>query len=226
MFNKINEREDSRMQPARRKNYSLPVFMAAIALLAFQVSLKAQETNQTNTPAAGSENKTVTVPTGTRFMVRMNDAVDSDKNQVNDRFRGTLEANLMAGDVVVAPKGTTVFGRLLTADSSSRQAGGQLELDLTDITINGQMYSLVTSSNQMQGEAPSGSSSTGTGAKAGAAVGALAGGISGAIRGGGAGAVAGKVSGATTSGETVKVPAGTMLDFTLDHPVSLPVAQQ
>ena len=92
------------------------------------------------------------------MMVKMVDSVDSERNQANDRFRGSLEANLMAGDVVVAPKGTTVFGRLLTADSAGR-SGGQLEFDLTDIVINGQTYSLSTTSNQAQG----GTSSGGTG---------------------------------------------------------------
>src|SRR5262252_8112473 len=82
---------------------------------------------------------TATVPAGTRMMVKMVDSVDSERNQANDRFRGSLDANLMAGDVVVAPNGTTVLGRLITAESAGR-SGGQLEFDLTDIVINGQTY--------------------------------------------------------------------------------------
>src|SRR5262245_36275436 len=100
------------------------------------------------TSAAGSS--TVTLPAGTRMMVKMVDAVDSETSQPDQRFRGTLEANLMVGDVTVAPKGTTVFGRVLTAESAGR-SGGQLEFDLTDIVIDGQTYSLSTSSNQAQG---------------------------------------------------------------------------
>ena len=50
------------------------------------------------------------------------------------------------------------------------------------------------------------------------------GGVSGAIRGAGAGVVASKVSQGNAQGETVKIPAGTLVEFTLDHPVSLPVA--
>lgn len=164
---------------------------------------------------------TATVPSGTRMMVKMVDSVDSERNQANDRFRGSLDANLMAGDVVVAPKGTTVFGRLITAESAGRSAG-QLEFDLTDIVINGQTYSLTTSRNQAQGETNSGG--TGTGAKAGAAVGAVAGGVGGAVRGAGTGAVAGRASGGATTGEKVSVPAGALVEFTLRNPVSLPVA--
>jgi hypothetical protein len=155
------------------------------------------------------------------MMVKMVDAVDSETSQPGQRFRGSLEANLMAGDLVVAPKGTTVFGRLLTAQSAGGRSGGQLEFDLTDIVLNGQTYSLSTSSNQAQGEGSA--SQAGTGAKAGAAVGAIGGGLGGAMRGAGVGAVAGHAAGANTTGEKVKVPAGTLVEFTLDHPVSLPV---
>ncbi len=157
------------------------------------------------------------------LMVKMVDSVDSERNQANDRFRGFLEANLMAGDAVVAPKGSTVFGRLLTADSAGR-SGGQLEFDLTDIVINGQTYSLSTTSNQAQGGTSSGG--TGTGARTGAAVGALAGGIGGAVRGAGTGAIVGTAAGGSTSGERVNIPAGTLVEFNLDHPVSLPIAQR
>ena len=162
-----------------------------------------------------------TLPSGTRIMVKMIDAVDSEKSHPDQRFRGSLEANLMAGDVVVAPKGTTVFGRLIAVEAASARSGGRLEFDLTDIKINGETYSLATSSNEVQGEGAG--SEAGTGAKAGAAVGTVAGGVSGAIRGAGVGAVAGHVSSGNAQGETVKVPAGTLVEFTLEHPVSLPV---
>jgi len=184
-------------------------------------SASASAANESQASGAGS-NSTVTLPAGTRLMVRMVDAVDSETSQPDQRFRGSLEANLMAGDVLVAPKGTTVFGRLLTAESASGRSGGQLEFDLTDIVINGQTYSLSTSSNQAQGQGSS--SQAATGASAGGAVGAITGGLGGAIRGAGAGAVAGHVAGGNTRGEKVKVPAGTLVEFNLEHPVSLPVA--
>jgi len=86
------------------------------------------------------------------MMVKMVDAVDSDTSQPDQRFRGTLEANLTARDVVVAPKGTTVFGRVLTAESAGGTSGGQLEFDLTDIVLNGQPYSLSTSPIRLKGK--------------------------------------------------------------------------
>jgi hypothetical protein len=196
------------------------LLVSSVALAGAQQNLGATGTQSASTNPAGN---IVTVPTGSRMMVKMVDSVDSERNQANYRFRGSLEANLTAGDVVVAPKGTTVFGRLLTADSAGR-SGGQLEFDLTDIVINGQTYSLSTTSNQAQGRTSSGG--TGTGARTGAAVGALSGGIGGAVRGAGTGAIVGAAAGGSTSGERVNIPAGTLVEFNLDHPVSLPVAQR
>ena len=50
--------------------------------------------------------KRVTVPAGTRILVRMVDSVDSSKQKAGYRFTAALEANLQAYDVTVAQKGT------------------------------------------------------------------------------------------------------------------------
>jgi len=205
--------------PTRSPKLYAAISISSALLLAAFVVVGVRVAGATGSQASGTSNSTITLPVGTRLMVKMVDAVDSETSQPDQRFRGTLEANLMAGDTVVAPKGTTVFGRLLTAQSAGR-SGGQLEFDLTDIVINSQTYSLSTSSQQFKGEGSG--SQAGTGAKAGAAIGGISGGLGGAMRGAGTGAVVGHASGANTSGEKVKVPAGTLLEFTLDHPVSLP----
>jgi len=153
----------------------------------------------------------------------MVDSVDSDNSQPQQRFRGTLDTNLTAGNRIVAPKGTTVFGRLLVAEAASSTTGGRLEFDLTDIEINGSTHALTTSSNTAEGQ---GGGSSRTGTKTGAAVGAVAGGLGGAVRGAGAGVVADKVSAGNAQGEKVKIPAGTLVEFSLQRPVSLPVAAE
>lgn len=208
----------------------LAIIVTSIALFRPGTLMQAQQTESAAPQASGVHDtaRTVTVPTGTRMMVRMIDPIDSDRNREDDRFRGSLEANLMVGSVVVAPKGTTVFGRLVSASSAGRRSGGELELDLTDIVIDGQMHSLATSSHQVQGESSGGeaASQTARGAGTGAAIGAMAGGASGMGIGAGAGAVAGKISSGNTRGERVHVPANTMVEFTLEHPVQLPVTKE
>ena len=190
-------------------------------LLFLPLHLPAQSADASSQASSTDSANTVTIPPGTRMMVKMVDPVDSKKNNENDRFRGTLEANLTVDNNVIAPKGTTVFGRLITAQAASSGQAAQLELDLTDIMIDGQMYSLATSSKQMEGES-AGGGEAGRGAGTGAAVGTLTGGLSGAVRGAGLGAIAGNIVGGTTHGEQVNVSAGALVEFTLEHPVSLP----
>jgi hypothetical protein len=200
-----------------RNIWIVPAICMMCALLFLPVHLPAQQASSNDSV------NNVSVPSGTRMMVRMVDPVDSQKSNENDRFKGTLEANLSVDNKVVAPKGTTVFGRLITAQAASSGQAAQLELDLTDIMIDGQMYSLSTSSKQLEGER-SGGGETGRGAGKGAAVGTVTGGLSGAVRGAGIGAIAGNIIGGTTHGEQVNVAAGALVEFTLEHPVSLPAA--
>ncbi len=62
----------------------------------------------------------------------------------------------------------------------------------------------------------------------GAGLGALIGGIAGGGKGAGIGALAGLATGtavaATKKGEQVSVPSETLLEFRLEHPTELPVA--
>src|SRR6516162_1262811 len=72
--------------------------------------------------AAQSQNR-VTVPAGTRILIRTVDSIDSSKQKAGFRFTPTLETNLQAEDSVVARRGTTVYGRLAQASSEGRMKG-------------------------------------------------------------------------------------------------------
>ncbi|MGA7414681.1 MAG: hypothetical protein WBW33_29700 [Bryobacteraceae bacterium] len=170
----------------------------------------------------------VTVPAGTRILVRMVDSVDSSKQETGYRFTARLETNLQVGDVVVAPRGTTVYGRLAKAKSAGNMSGGaELTLELTDIVISGTAYPLLTSNyevaSQGQGNKTARRIVGGTGL--GALVGGLAGGGKGAAIGAGAGAAAGTTLSAATKGKQVSVSSESLVEFRLQQPVSLPVAR-
>ena len=170
----------------------------------------------------------VTVPAGTRILIRMVDSVDSSKQQAGHRFTARLETNLQVGDIVAAPRGTTVYGRLAKAKSAGNMSGGaELGLELTDIVINGTGYPLLTSTYQVaskgQGEKTAGRVVGGAGL--GALIGGLAGGGKGAAIGAGAGAAAGTTVSAATKGQQVAVPSESLVEFRVQQPVSLPVAQ-
>jgi hypothetical protein len=71
-------------------------------------------------------------------MVRTIDAIDSDKNQVGDKFLATLEQTLYVNNVLVAPRGADVYGRLEEVKAAGHIAGkSDLKLALTGIVIDG-----------------------------------------------------------------------------------------
>ncbi len=166
----------------------------------------------------------VTVPAGTRILVRMIDNVDSDKNHVGDKFRASLEENLMAGDVIVAPKGTDVYGRLAEAKEAGHLAGkSELRLELTDLSIDGQLQPILTGDYELAGKSRGGNTAkkVGGGAVAGAVIGAIAGGGKGAAIGAGVGAAAGTTVQIFTKGEQVHVPSETLLEFRIEQPFTV-----
>jgi hypothetical protein len=185
--------------------------------------------NRSSSPApAQSTKKRITVPAGTRILIRTVDSIDSTKQKTGDRFTATLETNLQAEDTVIAPRGTTVYGRLKEASSAGRMSGSsELTLELTDIVIGGTAYPLLTSTYEVKGKGEGGK--TAKKVVGGAGLGALIGGIAGGGKGAGIGAVAGAAGGtaiaASKKGEQLKIPSETLIEFTLQQPVSLPVAR-
>jgi hypothetical protein len=130
--------------------------------------------------------------------------------------------------MVVAPRGTTVYGRLANAKSAGNMSGGaELTLELTDIVINGTANPLLTSTYQVasQGQGNKTAKRVVGGTGLGALIGGLAGGGKGAAIGAGAGAIAGTTVSAATKGKQVSVPSESLLEFRLQQPVSLPVAR-
>ena len=179
------------------------------------------------TPAAQAQKK-VTVSAGTRILIRMIDSIDTTKQKTGYRFTASLETNLQAEDAVVAPRGTTVYGRLAQASSAGKMSGSsQLSLELTDIVINGTAYPLLTSTYEIKGKGE-GKKTAGKvigGAGLGALIGGLAGGGTGAAIGAAAGAAGGTAIAASKKGEQLQIPSETLLEFRLEQPVKLPVAR-
>lgn len=170
----------------------------------------------------------ITVPAGTRVLIRTVDAIDSSKQKAGFRFTATLETNLQAEDTVIAPRGTTVYGRLAAASSAGRMKGSsELTLELTDIMISGTAYPLLTSTYEVKGKGEGGN--TAKKVVGGAGLGALIGGLAGGGKGAGIGALAGAGAGtavaASKKGEQLQIPSETLLEFRLEQPVALPVAR-
>jgi len=172
----------------------------------------------------------VTIPAGQSLLVRMIDGVDSSKNHVGDIFHATLETDLTVNGVLVARKGTDVYGRLAEAKEAGHIKGSsELQLELTRIVIDGHDYPVVSSDYTLQGKGRGKNTAekVGGGAALGAIIGAIAGGGKGAAIGAGVGAGAGGAVQVLTRGQQVKVPSETLLEFRLQQPATVtPTGQQ
>ena len=176
------------------------------------------------TQASAANANSITVPAGTDLLVRMIDSVDSDKNYVGDRFRASLEQDFVVEGVVIASKGTDVYGRLAEAKEAGHiQGKSQLKLELTDILIHNRLQPIMTGDYEVSGSSRGEDTAkkVGIGAVAGTVIGAIAGGGKGAAIGAGVGAGAGAAVQVMTKGEQVHVPSETLLDFRIAQPFSV-----
>jgi hypothetical protein len=168
-------------------------------------------------PAVKPENKTVMVPAGTRIVVRTGMTLNTKQHSKGHKFTARLEADLVLNSVVVAPRGSTLYGVVTAAKKSGRLVGkATMELGFTDIMINNQMISISTSAVRAITEA-TGKKTVGTTARA-AAIGGLINGSDGAKDG----AKIGLGVSLLTRGNDINIPVGTMLEFQLTAPFTRP----
>ncbi len=169
-----------------------------------------------STGSAPQSKERITIPAGTRILVRTIDRIDTKEQKTGYRFTASLETDLQMDDTVVAPRGSMVYGRLVQASSAGRMSGSsQLTLELTDIVINGTAYPLLTGTFELKGKGEdkktAGKVIGGTGL--GALIGGIAGGGTGAAIGALAGAAGGTALAASKKGEQLQIPSESLLEF-------------
>jgi hypothetical protein len=158
---------------------------------------------------------TVTIPAGTMIMTEITSQVSS-QDPAGRRFTAKLAANMTAGGVVVAPAGTTVYGKVTKSSQAGRLVGkSELELNLTEINVGGKMYPLMTTNFAEAGKG----SFRKTARNAG--VGALIGGAFGDSDDAKKGAAIGVGVSVLRKGNSVVVPAGAMLEFRMTQPLTI-----
>lgn len=166
-----------------------------------------------------------TVPAGAIVTIRLIDRLDSEQNRVGDRFTAALDEPISSNGHIVAPRGTTVEGRVVTTRQAGRVSGlSELSLELDRLQLDrGQPLTLVTDTLTRQGEASRGKDAVkvGAGSAIGAAIGAIAGGRRGAGIGAATGAGAGTAGVLLTRGKPVILIPETRLSFQLRAPLQV-----
>ena len=177
-----------------------------------------------STPPPPPPPKKVTIPSGTTLAVRLVDTIDSETSQQGQTFHATLDTPLAADGDVVIPSGYDVEGHLVEVKSAGKFAGQSVvALQLDRISSGGKYYSLQTDQYRRQGSSrgKNTAAKVGTGAGIGAIIGAIAGGGKGAAIGAAAGGGLGGGVQAATKGQQIKLPSETVLNFTLQAPLTV-----
>src|SRR5438270_5649210 len=166
----------------------------------------------------------VTIPTGTTLAVRLVDPIDSETNQQGQTFRATLDSPLAVEGDVAIPAGYDVQGHIIELKSAGKFAGQSLvALQLDRISVSGKYYNIQTDQYRKEGSSrgKNTAAKVGTGAGIGAIIGAIAGGGKGAAIGAAAGGGLGGGVQAATKGQQIKLPSETVLNFTLQAPLTV-----
>ena len=161
---------------------------------------------------------------GTQLTVRLVDPIDSEKNQTGDTFHATLNTPLTSDGEQAVPAGVEVVGHLVEVKSAGKFAGqSDVVMQLDSLSFGGRTYNLQTDQYSKKGSSRGKNTATkvGAGAAIGGIIGALAGGGKGAAIGAAAGAGVGGGVQAATKGQQIKLPSETVLNFTLQQPITV-----
>jgi len=171
----------------------------------------------------------VTVSGGTPLQVRINRGLDSNNVQPGTPFTGVVMNDVVTGGVVAIPRGATVSGTVVEAKKAGTFKGrGELSLQLTSLTLGGQVYPLnsaVWNAHGRDKTAGTVNNAVGLGVL-GALVGAVAGGGEGAAIGAGVGAGVGVAGSAASPNGRVILPPESVLPFALGGPLNVTTVSQ
>ncbi len=176
------------------------------------------------------------IPEGTRFVVRLDDTLDTAKLKPGKHFKAKLAEDLSAPNGDVIPRGKKIKGHVSSFDRGTR---GRLLLSFDEIETRHGWMPLAATVTDVPGEhgvkqpGPEGeierrgaskkrvAEGAVIGAGVGAAAGAAAAGVHGAVIGAAVGGVVGGGTGLLTDRD-LKLDKGQQLELRLDRPVQVP----
>jgi hypothetical protein len=184
------------------------------------------EQNRPTTPPAPSVRAEVrdgVIPTGTELAIRVNETIET--RDAGGVYQGEVAQTIedSSGGTVV-PAGSPAELTVVQARSGGEVGTRTIELALRSVTVNGQRRTAESEGRQEGGPAGLGTNRrtaemVGGGAALGAVVGAVIGGGRGAAAGAAIGAAGGAATQVLTRGETVHIPAETVMTFRLVAPL-------
>lgn len=179
---------------------------------------------------AAAPPRSITLDAGTAVKVRTTSTISTKSHKAGDTFAASLEAPLTQGSFVIAPKGSTVVGKVVESDPGGRVSGvAAMAVTLESIkTAEGLTVDLNTSPIRIEAQSTvkKDAAKVGIATGIGAAIGAIAGGGKGAGIGAATGAGAGTGVVLATRGDAAEIASETVLDFQLSAPVTITEARE
>lgn len=180
--------------------------------------------NTSAAPAPAPQKEPLVVRAGTSLTISLGAALGSKLSQAGQNFTGSVVKDVMVGDAVAIPKGSTVSGTVTDAKPLGKFAGGAvLSVRLDSINLNGADMPVQTAvrSFSAKGKGKRTAVLAGGGAALGGIIGGLAGGGKGAAIGMLAGGGAGTGGAALTGNKDIVLPAESALTFELTQPLQI-----
>ena len=178
------------------------------------------------TPPPAPRFREVTLPAGTELPLKLESALASDTSAVEDPVRASLRRSVVIDEVTVLPAGTNLRGVVTGVQRSAKVKGrASLAFRFTSLAVDDESYDIRTSSvaREAAGTKKKDATKIGIGAGAGAIIGGIAGGGKGAAIGAAVGGGAGTGMVLATSGEEVRLAAGTPVTVTLSEALTVRV---
>lgn len=193
-------------------------------------STTATQTAQTTSTVAGA------VPNGTRFLVRLEDSLETKKHKSGKKFEVKTMEPLLTVDGTVIPPGTEIKGHLSRVERAQDVGRARLWLSFDEIKLKKGKLPIVAlvagvpGEHSVRAESKEGEiearTSRGQGELRAAAMGAAIGAAAGAVAKGGKGSAVGAAIGAaaaflvaTGMGQELKLQKGTKLELELERPL-------
>ena len=171
-----------------------------------------------------TESKPLVVPANTAIYVRLQQSISSATAQSGQNFSAVLDEPLVVEGQTLAPSGTAVTGKVVSArESGHLHNAGYLRITLSSMTVNGKSVPLQTNSMFVSGGSykKRNLAFVGGGAGGGALLGALVGGGKGAVIGSAVGAAGGTTAAYATGKKEVGFAAERRLGFRLTQPLTI-----
>lgn len=175
-------------------------------------SVKTIDSTAVQTPVSTTGVSGITIPAGTKLMVNISKPITTATNPAGSTFSEILEVDFVYDGKVIAPKGSTIYGRIDECRGGRVLGGSKLTFEFTGMMVNNQLTDIVTDPIGVEGGKGNTAKMVGAGALIGGAFGGGSGSGTGAL-------IAGGLAVLSSGKNHIQIPAGTLVEVPLKSPL-------